>query len=213
MPALFRRSADNVLRALAIGVVVSVIALLAFLFAIVRAPACTGEEQQPLQPVQFDHRHHVRDDGIDCLYCHREATRSAHAGVPPTTVCMGCHSQVWPDSPTLAPVRASAANKAPIAWRRVYDLPDFVFFDHHAHVQRGVGCVSCHGRVDLMAEVVQQAPLTMGWCLDCHRDPAPHLRPLSLVTDMEAEIDPQVGAAMMRALAIRPGTYCTTCHR
>jgi hypothetical protein len=136
------------------------------------------------QPVPFDHRHHVRDDGIDCLYCHYEAPRSKFAGVPPTSVCMGCHGQVWQESDRLAPLRASWFDGEPLHWRHVHRLPDFVYFDRSAHVGHGVGCVECHGRVDQMAAVYAVAPLTMQWCLDCHRDPDPHLRPESEITGM-----------------------------
>jgi hypothetical protein len=144
------------------------------------------------QPVEFDHRHHVRDDGIECRYCHPGAERSAQAGVPATEVCMGCHGQVWPDSPLLAPVRASYFSGVPIAWKRVHALPDFVYFHHGVHTQAGIACVRCHGRVEDMARVARVAPLTMDWCLDCHRDPP----------------GPRAYGRAITAL-----TTCTACHR
>ena len=182
----------------------------------VRTPYVTNEGNPIVQPIQFDHRHHVRDDGIDCLYCHYEATRSAFAGAPPVSVCMNCHSQVWQEAARLAPVRASFFGDTPIRWRRVHELPEFVYFDHSAHVSHGVGCVECHGRVDLMPAVHAVATLTMAWCLDCHRDPAPHLRPPSEITNMEWE--PQgarrtIGEVVASELHVAAPLYCSACHR
>lgn len=134
----------------------------------VRTPWNTGVGDAVDQPVQFDHRHHVIDDDIDCLYCHTGAESSDYAGVPATEVCMGCHAQIWNESPLLEPVRRSYFSGQAIPWNRVHDLPDFVYFNHAVHVQRGVGCVECHGRVDRMARVYQTRSLTMGFCLDCH---------------------------------------------
>jgi Cytochrome c7 and related cytochrome c len=183
----------------------------AFLVA-VRTPFVTGEGRPIEQPIPFDHRHHVRDDGIDCRYCHDLVERTASAGVPPTERCLNCHSQIWSESPLLQRVWESRASDRPIPWRRVYRLPGFVYFDHSVHVSHGVGCFSCHGAVDGMARVYQAVPLTMRWCLDCHRDPAPHLRPQGRITAMEP-------AALARAgrtddlPEVHPGTDCTTCHR
>lgn len=180
----------------------------------VRSPLQRGMELPIEQPIQFDHRHHVRDDGIDCLYCHHDARRSPHAGVPSTETCMGCHAQIWNDDRATAPIRQSWLQDRPIRWRRVHDLADFAFFDHRAHLEGGVGCESCHGRVDLMARVHQVEPLTMGWCLDCHRDPVPYLRPADELTAMGLEPSRARGE---RQLAIRgpvsPPTHCTGCHR
>jgi hypothetical protein len=176
----------------------------------------TGEEHPPEQPVKFDHRHHARDDGIACEYCHKGAFEGAHAGVPPTAVCMSCHSQVWTQSPELSAVRHSYFANEPLHWQRVNRLPDFVFFDHSAHVSHGVGCVTCHGRVDLMPQVYAAAPLMMRWCLDCHRAPEQHLRPLDKITDMEWQPDrPQLelGRELRDRLGVRALTHCSTCHR
>lgn len=135
----------------------------------VRTPWNTGENDAVDQPVEFDHRHHVIDDRIDCLYCHKEAEVSANAGVPATEVCMGCHTQVYNESPLLETVRRSYFSNKAIPWNRVHDVPDFAYFNHAVHVQGGVGCVNCHGRVDQMARVYKVASLNMGWCLDCHQ--------------------------------------------
>jgi hypothetical protein len=182
----------------------------------VRTPYVTNQNDPVDQPVAFDHRHHVRDDGIDCLYCHYEAERSKFAAAPPTAVCMNCHSQVWQESERLAPVRESWFGREPLRWRRVNQLPGFVYFDHSAHVSHGVGCVECHGRVDLMGQVYATASLTMAWCLDCHRDPDPHLRPQREITNMEWEPDRprgEVGAEIRDQLRVNPPVSCTGCHR
>jgi hypothetical protein len=179
----------------------------------VRTPYVTGEAQQVDQPVKFDHRHHSRDDGVDCLYCHENALRSPHAGVPATSRCMGCHAQIWTGSPELEVVRASFFESRPISWRRVTRLPKFVFFDHSIHLAKGVGCVECHGRVDHMAEVAQARPLTMAWCLGCHREPVPHLRPPDRVTDMDYEPTMQERRKVAAAMDVRSLTSCSTCHR
>lgn len=216
MTALFRPSANS-LYWIAIGAVAaSVIAGPAALIAWARTPYATGEQQPAEQPVKFDHRHHARDDGIDCLYCHGGAASSAYAGVPSTARCMGCHAQIWADSPELARVRESAFTGKPIHWRRVNRLPDFVFFDHSVHVHKGVGCVSCHGRVDQMSQVFAAESLTMRFCLDCHRAPERHLRPLEAVTDMAWRPDrPQeeLGRELAAQLHVRSVTDCTGCHR
>lgn len=133
-------------------------------------PYATGQGEMLTQPVKFDHRHHVQDASIDCVYCHDGAMRGRVAGVPETARCMGCHAQIWTDSPELAPVRASAREGRPIRWQRVTRMPDFVFFDHAAHTTRGVGCETCHGRVETMAQVYAARSLTMDFCIDCHRD-------------------------------------------
>jgi hypothetical protein len=182
----------------------------------VRTPYVTKEDDPVDQPVTFDHRHHVRDDGIGCLYCHYEAERSKYAGAPPTSVCMNCHSQIWQQAPRLAPVRASFFEDEPLRWQRVDQLPQFVYFDHSAHVSHGVGCVECHGRVDLMGQVHATAPLTMAWCLGCHRDPDPYLRPPSEIANMEWEPNESrraLGSEIRRQLHVNPTVSCTGCHR
>jgi len=170
----------------------------------------------PEQPVPYSHALHAGDLDIDCRYCHTSVETTAKANIPPTTTCMNCHATIKTQSEKLAMVRQSAETGEPIRWVRVHDLPDFVYFNHAGHVQSGVGCVSCHGRVDRMEVVEQVEALTMSWCLDCHRDPDARLRPEEFVTDMvwTAEGDPaEVGAALRAAHDISPSTDCTTCHR
>lgn len=172
------------------------------------------------QTVPFSHKHHVTDAGIDCRYCHTGVETSARAGLPSTHICMTCHSQLWTGADMLAPVRASLATGRPLVWNRVAQLPDYVYFDHSIHVSRGVACVECHGRVDRMPLTARARPFQMQFCLDCHRDPAPHLRPLQLVTRM-APLDwsdaekRRYGGRVMRAHRIDPATLdnCGICHR
>jgi len=169
------------------------------------------------QPVEFDHRHHVRDDGIECMYCHSSAERSPSAGVPPTSLCMGCHTQVWNRSPLLEVVRRSYFSGRPINWRRVHDLPDFVYFNHSVHVARGIDCYNCHGDVGRMPRVVQVQPLTMGWCLDCHRrsqgSTPPQPPHLDAPVDMWAASAKMFFKTVARNRDVTSLTTCTACHR
>ena len=181
-----------------------------------RTPFGTSAQEIVAQPVQFDHRHHVQDDLIDCKYCHSSVDKAPSAGIPPTELCLNCHSQVWNKSPLLDLVRASWFKNQPIPWVRVHKLPDFVYFNHAAHVNKGIGCVECHGRVDQMAAVEQVQPLTMGWCLSCHRDPYGHIRPREEITNMawKPEGDPvALGRELAKRYDVKPRTNCTTCHR
>lgn len=216
MAKLFQRSSDTWFR-LAIGAG-AVLFVAAFMVPIVyvRTPYNENRDFPVDQPVQFDHRHHVRDDQIDCRYCHDNVERSPYAGIPATEVCMGCHNQVWPKSVMLEPVRRSYFSGEPLRWNRVHRLPDFVYFNHSAHIKIGVGCVSCHGRVDEMALDYQVEPLTMGWCLGCHRHPASRLRPPQEVTSMTWTPTAESRAAAERVAARldeKQLTSCTTCHR
>ena len=191
-------------------VIVAAVALYKFL------PA-PGGELSPAQPIPFSHQHHVGDDGIDCRYCHYSVEKSSFAGIPSTQVCMTCHSQLFTDAPVLEPLRESARTGRPLQWVRVHRLPDFVFFDHGVHVAKGVGCVECHGRVDKMPRIRRVASLEMQWCLGCHRDPAPHLRPPAQVFDLEApRPGAEVQSGLMKTLhiaGVRRLTDCSTCHR
>lgn len=170
----------------------------------------------PKQPVEYSHALHAGELGMDCRYCHNTVEKAAHAAVPPTQVCMNCHKQVRADSPKLIPVKESFATGMPIEWLRVHDLPDYVYFNHSAHVERGVGCVSCHGRVDKMEVVYQAETLSMGWCLDCHRQPELHLRDPENITKMETLPNEEqliIGNRVKEQFNINPPTDCATCHR
>ena len=169
------------------------------------------------QPVPFSHEHHVAGLGIDCRFCHSAVETSASAGLPPTHTCMTCHSQIWTNAAMLAPVRDSFAQNRPIPWRRVTDLPDYVYFNHAIHVAKGVGCDECHGDVERMPLMRKANTLTMAFCLDCHRDPGPRLRPLAEITNTEWQRgkDTPSPAALTSAYRIggRRLTDCSTCHR
>jgi hypothetical protein len=181
-----------------------------------RTPYGTGQHEPVEQPVQFDHRHHVQDDLIDCRYCHTSVDKAPSAGLPPTELCLSCHSQIWNKSPLLDQVRQSWFANKPIAWTRVHKLPDFVYFNHAIHVNKGVGCAECHGRVDQMAAIEQVQPLTMGFCLECHRNPQPRLRPLEEVANMRWQPPADraaLGAELAKKHDVKPKVNCTTCHR
>lgn len=190
--------------------------LLFGLDALWRSSYNTGQEVARQQPVPFSHKHHAGELGIDCRYCHTSVETSSNAGFPPTQTCMNCHSQIWALSPTLEPVRASWASGESIEWIKVYDLPDYVYFNHSIHIAKGVGCVSCHGRVDQMNLTYQVPSLFMEWCLDCHRNPAPNLRPRSEVFNMAWQPpadNPNLGAELMAAHDVHGREDCTACHR
>jgi hypothetical protein len=179
----------------------------------------TGQAIFVDQPIQFSHAHHVGGMGIDCRYCHTSVEESAFANIPPTKTCMNCHSQIWNTAPILEPVRASFRDDKPLQWRRVHDLPDFVYFNHSIHVKKGVGCATCHGQVDRMPLMYQEATLMMSWCLDCHRNPARYIRPRDQVYNMAWERpadDPGLGERLVREYnigSVDQLTSCSTCHR
>ena len=173
-----------------------------------------GEARE--QPIPFSHTHHVGSMGIDCRYCHNTVENSSYANVPPTKTCMNCHSQIWVTSPTLEPVRVSYQKNESIRWTKVHDLPDFVYFNHSIHVKKGVGCETCHGRVDKMPLMYQNASLQMRWCLDCHRAPEKYLRPRSEITTMgytPSEPQEVIGARLVTEYQVQKLETCYTCHR
>jgi len=192
------------------------------------SPYATDVGYMPTQPVPYSHALHAGDLGIDCRYCHSTVEHTGKAAIPPTQTCLGCHTNIQAgglpleENTKLAAVKSSRDAGMPVEWVRVHDLPDFAYFNHSAHVNRGVGCVSCHGRIDRMEVVHQVEPLSMSWCLDCHRHPEKHLRPLDKITDMEwtatSDIDNPMsqlerGALLRDQLNINPSTDCSTCHR
>ena len=182
------------------------------------SPKTTDVGYMPNQPVPYSHALHAGELGIDCRYCHNTVDKTGMAAIPATDTCMNCHKMLHTKSPNLLLVRESAATNKSIEWLKVHDLPDYVYFNHSAHVTRGVGCVSCHGRVDQMEVVYQKETLSMGWCLDCHRAPDQHLRPPETATQMEWKPphneDPAAfGAKFRTANHINPPTACSTCHR
>lgn len=216
MTQLFTPRADLVFRiVLAVGLGLPALTVAGLMF-LARSPLATLQFETIAQPLQFDHRHHAGDEKIECRYCHRTAETSPYAGIPATEVCMGCHAQIWNKSALLGLVRAKFFRDEPLVWNRVHRLPDFVYFDHSAHVSKGVGCATCHGRVDMMPLVARTVPLTMGWCLDCHRNPGPSLRPKEFITDMNWH-PPEDGPALARTLLasyhVHTRTDCTACHR
>jgi len=180
------------------------------------SPQATDVGYAPVQPVPYSHALHVGQLGMDCRYCHSAVETTAHAAVPPTQTCMNCHSTIRAGSEKLIPVRESYATGMPVEWVKVHDLPDYVYFNHSAHVRRGVGCVSCHGRIDTMEVVTQVEPLSMGWCLGCHREPERHLRPLEFVTQLDwvpGEDQLVLGRRLREQNDINPPQDCSTCHR
>lgn len=215
-PSLFRPKHNTLARLSLLILIGGGAGTVGGVFLYVRSPLARGMQDPVEQPVQFDHRHHVRDVGIDCQFCHQTVDKSPHASVPATQLCMNCHSQIWNQSPLLEPVRRSYFEGKPIKWTKVTDVPDFVYFNHAIHVGKGVGCVTCHGRVDQMAAVEKAEPMTMAWCLDCHKNPEKHLRPVEEVTNMEwkPEGDPvALGAELKEKNQVHTRTSCTTCHR
>jgi len=174
---IFHRSTNTIAKVSIFGSIFF-LAFFAWLFStLLRSSYATGQYVVKKQPVPFSHEHHVRGLGIDCRYCHTSVEKSAFAGIPPTETCMNCHRQIWTNADLLEPVRASYRDNVPIRWTRVHDLPDFVYFNHSVHVAKGIGCVTCHGKVDEMPLMFQEASLQMEWCVDCHRNPAKNVRP------------------------------------
>jgi hypothetical protein len=216
MASLFRPKHNTLAKLSLLIVGVGAVGGIGGIFFYVRSPLARGMQDPIEQPIQFDHRHHTRDEGIDCRFCHNTVDRSPHAGVPSSQLCLNCHSQIWNQSPLLDPLRRSFMEGKPIVWTKVNDVPDYVYFDHSIHVNKGVGCVTCHGRVDEMAAVEKAENLTMAWCLNCHRNPAPYLRPIEEVTNMawKPEGDPAVAGKQYAELnQVHTRTSCTTCHR
>jgi hypothetical protein len=184
MAQVFDRSSNALARASLVLAGLIVIALGVTLNSLQRSPWVTRQGQRPDQPVPFSHKHHVEGLGLQCQYCHTSVEKSSYAGIPPTKTCMNCHSQIWTNAQLLEPVRQSWMTGASIQWIKVHDLPDYVYFNHEIHVNKGIGCASCHGRVDEMPLMYEQNSLQMEWCLNCHRNPAVNLRPTAEIYNM-----------------------------
>jgi len=222
MPQIFHHSTNALAKLSIFGAVFILLAALWVAAELNRSSWNTGAWVERQQPIQFSHKHHVGDDGIDCRYCHSSVEYAAFAGMPSTETCMGCHKQIWADSPYLEPVRASLRTNRPMEWIRVHDLPDYAYFNHSIHVNKGVGCSTCHGRVDQMPIAYQTSTLQMEWCLECHRSPERFVRPQERIFDMtwrqENTTKDEIGAARGWVVDYQIQksdvlTSCSTCHR
>ena len=216
MSQIFHRSANTISRVSIFGAVFAVAGVLVLLAQINRSPWVTDARVAREQPIQFSHERHVAGNGIDCRYCHTSVEKSRVAGIPPTKTCMNCHAEIFSNSPFLEPVRASFATNQPLRWTRVHDLPDFVYFDHSIHVNKGVGCTTCHGQVDRMPLMWQEQSLQMEWCLDCHRNPEKYVRPRDAVFRVDYQPpanQAELGGRLVAEYEIQKLTSCSTCHR
>lgn len=213
MAQIFPKWANEVPHRILLGLIIFATALVAGVWYYF-SPEYTDVGYSPEQPVPFSHELHAGTNDIDCQYCHTSVTNSRMAAVPPTETCMNCHNQIGTDNPNLAKVRESWETGEPIEWVRVHNLPDYTYFSHEAHVEMGVGCESCHGRVDRMERVYQKEPLSMSWCLDCHRNPEQFVRPVDEVTTMGFDPENQVeqGRELVSKRNIAPPTDCSSCH-
>ncbi len=214
---MFAPSADLAVRLGLAAVAGGIPLLIGLVWALPWTDHATGRGRIAAQPVPFSHQHHVSGLGLDCRYCHDLVEVSSTAGIPPVETCMTCHSQIWTNAQMLEPVRRSFATGEPLQWQRVNRLPDYVYFDHSIHVAKGVGCTTCHGPVGDMPLTWKGASLTMGWCLDCHRNPAPNLRPRAAVFDPHWRRTPDTppGSQLMASYHVRTAglTDCSVCHR
>jgi hypothetical protein len=233
LPQIFHPSANAIGKATVLGVLAGVIIYASAATVVDFSPYVTNQGVVRDQPVPFSHEHHVHDLGIDCRYCHTSVTESSFAGLPPTKTCMTCHSRIWTDAAILQPVRKSWSDEIPLKWTRVHNLPDFVYFPHNIHVNKGVACVTCHSRVDQMPLMFQAGSLQMRWCLECHRSPQKYVRPRDQAFNMEFSLDDAVkqkfstpdhpvtdqvslGEALIALYHIPTDgriTNCYTCHR
>ena len=216
---IFLRSTNTIARVSIFGAIFF-LAFFGWAFStLMRSPYATRQGVVLKQPVPFSHQHHVAGLGIDCRYCHTSVEQSSFAGLPPTETCMNCHKQIWTNADLLEPVRSSYTTNKPIEWTRVHDLPDYVYFNHSVHIAKGIGCASCHGQVDRMPLMYQEASLQMEWCLSCHRDPGKFVRPREEVFNLnwQPPADPAEAQALRAKLVkeynVQSLTSCSTCHR
>ena len=216
MAQIFHRSTNTISRVSIYGAVI-LIAVLGFAVNVVNQTSYVTEVHNARpQPVPFSHKHHVGELGLDCRYCHSTVEVSSSAGMPPTQTCMACHSQIWTSAAILEPVRASYRDSTPISWTRVNALPDFVYFNHSIHINKGIGCSTCHGRVDEMPLTYKVNTLYMQWCVECHRHPERNVRPRDQVFNMAYQAPPdqeEMGRRLMAEYKIQSLTDCVTCHR
>jgi cytochrome c7-like protein len=213
MPQIFHPSTNTISRVSLFGALFLLGGALWVLVTVQRSSYVTGQGVPPVQSVPFSHQHHVGGIGLDCRYCHTSVETSPFAGIPPTQTCMGCHSRLWNDSPTLAPVRESLSTGSSLEWVRVHNLADFVYFDHSVHLAKGVACLTCHGHVDRMPLVWKSASLQMEWCLECHRHPERYLSPKEAVFRMDAPGAAGTSENLVKLYRVKPRTDCSTCHR
>ncbi len=215
MAQIFPEWTNKIPTIIAITVAVFIVAVIGF-FWYYGSPRYTDVGYRPIQPVYYSHNLHAGDLGIDCRYCHYDIEYSSVANLPPTQVCMNCHKIIGTDNDRLQPVRDSWANDIPIRWVRVHSLPDYAYFNHAAHLRAGVGCSTCHGNIAAMEVVEQKQPLSMGWCLDCHRNPGPSLRPLDQITNMTWKApsnQQEIASKLIEDRKIAPPVECSGCHR
>jgi len=229
MAQIFHRSTNTLSKVSIFGAVFILAGLGGIASLLIRSGFYTQVYVDREQPVPFSHKHHVGGLGIDCRFCHTSVETSSFAGIPPTKTCMGCHSQIWADSPTLEPVRASFRTDRSLEWNRVHKVADFVYFNHSIHINKGVGCATCHGRVDQMPLMRRQNTLLMEWCIGCHQAPEANLRPRSEIFNMAYEPPSNdspvvvngavymdqatLGAALAKEYKVQSLTDCATCHR
>ena len=216
MSQIFHPSTNTIARVSIFGLVFFVAIAGWLVMALDRSSTVTRQQQVIEQPVPFSHDHHVGEVGIDCRYCHSTVEKSSFAGMPATSTCMGCHSILFSDAPILEPVRASFRDSKPIEWNRVYDLPDFVYFNHSIHVAKGIGCTTCHGEIGRMPLTWKASSLKMEWCIACHRDPAKFVRPREEVFNPDWEpstLSSAQRAALVKEYRITSKTSCSVCHR
>jgi hypothetical protein len=219
MAQIFHRSANYIARASLLGVAVLGGVALTAVLVLARSPYITNQNVTRTQPIQFSHKHHVGDDGIDCRYCHTSVETSAFAGIPPTKTCMNCHSVLFNNVGYLEPVRESFRTDESIRWNKVHRLADYVYFNHSIHINKGIGCSSCHGSVNQMPLMLQASALNMNFCLECHRNPQQNLRPKDQVFNMDWKApanQEQVGRQLAAEYKLRTTaelTSCSTCHR
>ena len=217
MAQIFRSTANSYARVSIILALVTVAAVGGALFELIAdSNYATRQGDAREQPIPFSHAHHVGSMGIDCRYCHTSVENTDWSPIPATKICMNCHSQIWINSPTLEPVRESFRTNQSIKWTKVYDLPDYVYFNHSIHIKKGVGCETCHGRIDEQGLTWQEPSLQMRWCLDCHRNPEKNLRPRDQITTMgyvPKEPQEQLGARLVKEYHVQKLDTCWTCHR